>query len=99
MDLAIILGVLGGLGAVFGVVLPILQLKLAPKEDPLLIELVKMLPGANCGSCGNPGCEGFAKTLLNGTQKELKTCRPGAKSKNYPLILAFLKEHGIPDVL
>ncbi|MBS4022797.1 MAG: hypothetical protein KGZ79_10340 [Dethiobacter sp.] len=25
-----------------------------------------VLPGANCGACGYPGCEGFALAVVNG---------------------------------
>jgi electron transport complex protein RnfB len=91
--------VIGGLGLGFGVLLPILQLKMAPKTDPRIEELAKLLPGYNCGSCGNPGCQAFAEQLLAGNIKELKTCKPGARAKNYPLIIEYLQKNGITDVV
>jgi electron transport complex protein RnfB len=97
-NIGLVLAVLGGLGLIFGITLPLLQEKLAVKEDPRIAELTALLPGFNCGSCGNPGCQGFAVSLLEGQTKELNKCRPGSKAKNYPIILEYLKNHGISDV-
>jgi Na+-translocating ferredoxin:NAD+ oxidoreductase subunit B len=33
-------------------------------EDPRLEKLVSLLPGTNCGACGQPGCRAFAQALL-----------------------------------
>ena len=35
-------------------------------EDKRLEELVSLLPGINCGACGQPGCRPFAQALLKG---------------------------------
>lgn len=35
-------------------------------EDPRMNQLVSMLPGTNCGACGQPGCRAFAEALLAG---------------------------------
>jgi Na+-translocating ferredoxin:NAD+ oxidoreductase RNF subunit RnfB len=34
--------------------------------DPRLVELVTMLPGANCGACGFAGCARFAAGIIDG---------------------------------
>ncbi len=34
-------------------------------EDKRLEKLVSLLPGTNCGACGQPGCRAFAEALLN----------------------------------
>ncbi|MGY6554846.1 MAG: (Fe-S)-binding protein [Wenzhouxiangella sp.] len=36
------------------------------QEDQRLEKLVDLLPGTNCGACGQPGCRAFAETLLKG---------------------------------
>ena len=35
-------------------------------EDKRLEKLVSLLPGINCGACGQPGCRSFAQALLSG---------------------------------
>ncbi|MCL2831822.1 MAG: RnfABCDGE type electron transport complex subunit B [Treponema sp.] len=32
-------------------------------EDPLVSEIRAVLPGANCGACGFPGCDGYASAI------------------------------------
>jgi len=39
----------------------------AVPEDPLAGRLREALPGANCGACGFPGCDGYAAALAAGT--------------------------------
>ena len=54
-------GLLAGLGLAIGVVLTIASRKLAVKENPLVEEIVEILPATNCGACGFPGCRGLAE--------------------------------------
>jgi len=35
------------------------------------------LPGANCGSCGYAGCDGYAKALAEGDEEKTNLCVPG----------------------
>ncbi len=35
-------------------------------QDPRLDRLLELLPGTNCGACGQPGCRAFALSLLRG---------------------------------
>ena len=57
-------GVMLGLAGFFGVVLAVANRYLRVEEDPR-VELVEgMLPGTNCGACGQPGCRAFAETLV-----------------------------------
>lgn len=51
---------LGGMGLVFGAGLAIASQKLAVEVDERVAEIRDVLPGANCGACGYPGCDGFA---------------------------------------
>ncbi|MCP5103055.1 MAG: RnfABCDGE type electron transport complex subunit B [bacterium] len=49
-------------------------------EDPRIDEVTELLPGANCGGCGFPGCRGFSEELVkaadNGDLSGL-VCPPG----------------------
>ena len=66
MDILIAMGILGGLGLAFGLVLAIASKVFYVKEDPRLAQLSECLPGANCGGCGYAGCGGYAEAVLKG---------------------------------
>ena len=40
--------------------------KLKVFEDPRIDNVEEMLPGANCGACGFPGCRAFAEKVVTG---------------------------------
>lgn len=65
--------ILCGLGVFFGVVLAYAAKKFYVPMDATLEEILKKLPGANCGSCGKAGCAGFAQALLAG-ELDIKAC-------------------------
>ncbi len=52
---------LGGLGLIFGVGLAYAAQKFAVKVDPKVEQILQVLPGANCGACGQPGCSALLK--------------------------------------
>ena len=58
--------VLGAIGLVAAAVLYVCSKKFAVKEDPRLAEVAALLPQANCGGCGFPGCSGLADALVKG---------------------------------
>ena len=58
--------VLGGVGLAFGGLIALAQRKLWVWEDPRIDEVAALLPGANCGGCGYPGCRGFAEAAVAG---------------------------------
>ena len=58
--------VLGGIALVSAVVLYVCSKKFAVYEDPRLAQVTAILPGANCGGCGYPGCSGMAAALVKG---------------------------------
>jgi RnfABCDGE-type electron transport complex B subunit len=41
----------------------------AVEEDPLIGQIRELLPGANCGACGFPGCDGYAAAVAGGSAK------------------------------
>lgn len=66
MDILIAVGVLGGLGALFGLVLAVANRVFHVDTDPRLESLTQCLSGANCGGCGFSGCGAYAQAVLEG---------------------------------
>ena len=64
------------ISGLLGLLLAVANKYLAVKEDPRVGEVTKMLPGANCGGCGFPGCSGMADSIVNSGNKNLSACRP-----------------------
>ncbi|MDO5724884.1 MAG: RnfABCDGE type electron transport complex subunit B [Tissierellia bacterium] len=58
--------VLGALGLAFGLLLDFASRKFAVALDKKVVEVLDALPGANCGACGFPGCEGLANAIAKG---------------------------------
>jgi Na+-translocating ferredoxin:NAD+ oxidoreductase RNF subunit RnfB len=58
--------ILGGVGLVFAILIALANRKLKVWEDPRIDVVTAMLPGANCGACGMPGCRAFAEKLVKG---------------------------------
>ncbi len=77
---AIVLGVIGLIAAV---VLYATSQKFAVWEDPRIKQVSDVLPQANCGGCGYPGCSGFASACVNaaesGSLGDLN-CAPGGET-------------------
>lgn len=57
---------LGAMGLVFGAGLAFASQKFAVEVDPRSLAIRDVLPGANCGGCGFPGCDGFANAIIRG---------------------------------
>ena len=57
---------LGGLGLVFGAGLALAARYFRVEVDPKVTTIRDLLPGANCGGCGLPGCDSFAKAVAAG---------------------------------
>lgn len=66
MTILIALLSLGGLTLFLAVMLIVANKKLYVYEDPRIDEVEGMLPHANCGACGYPGCRPFAEALVKG---------------------------------
>ena len=63
-EIFIAVGILVGLGLFFATVLAVAYRKLRVYEDPRIDQVEEMLPHANCGACGEPGCRAFAEKLV-----------------------------------
>ncbi len=66
MTIFIAVATLGSLTFLLAMMLIIANRKLYVFEDPRIDEVEEMLPHANCGACGYPGCRPFAEALVAG---------------------------------
>ena len=57
---------LGAMGLIFGAVLAYASKKFAVEIDERVEKILEVLPGANCGGCGFPGCGGLANAIVEG---------------------------------
>jgi Na+-translocating ferredoxin:NAD+ oxidoreductase RNF subunit RnfB len=55
---------LASLGVIAAIVLYVVSKKFYVYEDPLIAKVDEILPAANCGGCGSPGCKAFAEKLV-----------------------------------
>jgi RnfABCDGE-type electron transport complex B subunit len=60
---------IGGLGLIFGLGLAFASKKFEVKVDERVARVREVLPGANCGACGQTGCDSFAEGLVEGKCK------------------------------
>ena len=89
--------VLAGFGIIFGLGLAVASKIFHVEVDTRIEDITKLLPGANCGSCGNPGCAGFAAIIVEGKAEKLSVCKPGKADKNFQPIIDYLEKHPNPD--
>lgn len=66
MNVLLAAAIMAGLGLFFGTLLAVAYRYLRVPEDPRLERVEQMLPGTNCGACGEPGCRAFAEVVLAG---------------------------------
>lgn len=95
--------VLGGIGLVSALILFLASKKFAVHEDPRIAQVAEVLPQANCGGCGYPGCGGFAaacvKAADGGSLGDLN-CAPGGSAvmQNVASILGLQASAAAPKV-
>ncbi len=58
--------IMTALGLLFGIILAVAYHYLKVDEDPRIAATEDLLPGTNCGACGEPGCLPFAIKLASG---------------------------------
>ena len=66
MTIFIAIASLGSLTLILASMLILANKRLYVYEDPRIDDVEEMLPHANCGACGYPGCRPFAEALVNG---------------------------------
>lgn len=57
---------MGAVGAILATGLAVASVAFKTETDPRAEQLLEVLPGANCGACGYPGCAGLAGALVKG---------------------------------
>ncbi|MDE6371659.1 MAG: ferredoxin, partial [Duncaniella sp.] len=67
----IVLGLIGIIGAA---VLYMVARRFHVQEDPRIDQVEALLPGANCGGCGQSGCRAFAVACVGATTLEGLNC-------------------------
>ena len=67
---------MGGLGLFFAALLVMAEKKLKVEVDPKVALIEDVLPAANCGACGLPGCVAFAEAVVDGSA-EVHGCTVG----------------------
>jgi RnfABCDGE-type electron transport complex B subunit len=65
------------IGILSAVILYFVAQKFKVFEDPRIDEVEQVLPGANCGGCGFPGCRGFADACVKADSLEEMLCPVG----------------------
>ena len=65
------------IGVVSAVILYVVAQKFKVEEDPRIDIVEGILPGANCGGCGYPGCRGLAEATVKATSLEGLFCPVG----------------------
>ena len=71
---------LGAIALVAAVILYWASKKFAVYEDPRIAQVAAVLPQANCGGCGYPGCSGFADACVKAGSLEGKLCPVGGQA-------------------
>jgi Na+-translocating ferredoxin:NAD+ oxidoreductase RNF subunit RnfB len=80
--------IIAALGLLLGMGLALAAKKFAVKKDEKAEKILDILPGANCGACGYPGCSGYASALSAGPA-ENGLCSPGG-AKTTALVAKIL---------
>ncbi len=58
--------VVGGLAAIFGLLLGFAAFRFKVEGDPLADKIDKLLPQTQCGQCTFPGCRPYAEAIAKG---------------------------------
>lgn len=77
--------ILGSIGFFFAVLLAFLSKKLKVEDDPRVENVLKLLPGANCGACGFSGCRAFAEAVVKNSNI-FSGCIPGRETVNNAIV-------------
>lgn len=81
---------------VLGIVLALADKFLSVQEDPRKAEVLKNMPGANCGACGYPGCGGLVDALIEGKVSKVRACKV-IKQDKAKVIVDYLNSTPGPD--
>lgn len=83
-------GIFAVIGGLLGILIGICAKIFHVEEDKRVETVQSMLPGANCGGCGFPGCSGMAEAIVeNGVSPT--NCKP-IKAEKVEEINKYLSE-------
>lgn len=81
--------VIGGMALGLGLIIVLIFKLFSVPSDDREEEILGLLPGVNCGGCGYSGCQGYAKALASGADKNIGKCSPGGQDV-VELLAAYL---------
>ena len=72
------------LGLLFGLILAFASQFFAVEQDERIAQIEVILPSANCGACGYPGCSAFAVAVAKG-EAPVTGCIPGGDNVSHQI--------------
>ncbi len=82
MDTEILVAAVASLtlmGTLLGLALGYAAKFLKVEQNPVVEEIIEIMPGSNCGQCGYPGCAPAAEAIVEGAASPT-CCPPGGKA-------------------
>jgi Na+-translocating ferredoxin:NAD+ oxidoreductase RNF subunit RnfB len=76
MTIIYAIAILGVLGLIYGFGLAFASKRFHVEVDPRIEQINEILPGANCGACGHPGCFAYAEAIVT-QDAPIRDCAPG----------------------
>jgi len=83
------------IGLILGALLAFASEKFKVEEDPRVEKVTEMLPGYNCGACGQSGCGALANALVT-KEVDMIVCKP-IKADAQQKIIDYLATTPGPD--
>ena len=81
-------------GIICAVMLAVASKVMYVPVDERVVKLSEALPGANCGGCGFPGCDGYAAALVEDPDLPLTLCAAGGAACAQAMAVILGKEAG-----
>ena len=90
---------LASIGLILGIGLGIAAKRFGVAVDKREEEVLNLLPGANCGACGLPGCQAYASAIVSG-ETAVNACVAGGNMLSSKLaeIMGAEVEESVPQV-
>ena len=89
--------IMGVLGLAFGALLAFASIKFFVPTDERVSLIREILPGANCGGCGYPGCDGYAEGIVGeGAKTNLCAAGGSALAQGIAQIMGVESEGSVP---
>lgn len=91
---------LGSVALLFATLIFFVDKKFKVIEDPRIDQVQEILPGANCGGCGYPGCRGFAEAIVKTSDFEKLFCPVGGNelAKMAAAIMGVEVKEKVPQI-